>query len=45
MGLMMLAAGPGTELVLSATGPDAAAALDALIRLVCEGFGEDDSAA
>ena len=40
MGLMMLAAGPGSVLVLDATGPDAQAALDALAALVDSGFGE-----
>jgi phosphocarrier protein HPr len=40
MGLMMLAAGPGTEIELSATGPDAQAALDALAALVDGGFDE-----
>jgi phosphocarrier protein HPr len=40
MGLMMLAAGPGTEIELSATGPDARAALDALAALVDGGFDE-----
>ena len=30
MGLMMLAAGPGTEIELAATGPDAERAVDAL---------------
>ena len=32
MGLMMLAAGPGTEIELAATGPDAEAALAAFAR-------------
>jgi len=41
MGLMMLAAGPGTVLDLAASGPDAAAALDALAALVAGGFNED----
>jgi phosphocarrier protein HPr len=40
MGLMMLAAGPGTELLLSATGVDAARAVDALATLVNDGFDE-----
>ncbi len=40
MGLMMLAAGPGVELALSATGPDAAAALQAIADLVQRGFDE-----
>jgi phosphocarrier protein len=38
--MMTLAAGHGTELELSAEGPQARQALDALIRLVAEGFGE-----
>jgi phosphocarrier protein len=41
MGLMMLAAGPGTEIELEATGEDAAAALDALVALVERKFDED----
>jgi len=41
MGLMMLAAGPGSELALSATGPDAAAGLAVLAELVQRGFDED----
>jgi phosphocarrier protein len=40
MGLMMLAAGPGTELRLSATGTDAARAIEALAALVSCGFDE-----
>ncbi len=40
MGLMMLAAGPGTELVITATGPDAARAAPALAALVSGGFDE-----
>jgi phosphocarrier protein len=40
MGLMMLAAGPGTELELSATGPDAQRAVDALAKLIACGFDE-----
>ncbi len=40
MGLMMLAAGPGTEIELRATGPQAAAALDALAALIGGGFDE-----
>ncbi|MDX2101921.1 MAG: HPr family phosphocarrier protein [Alphaproteobacteria bacterium] len=42
MGLMMLAAGPGTLLDLSASGPDAAAALDAVIALIADRFEEDE---
>ncbi|MBM3559425.1 MAG: HPr family phosphocarrier protein [Alphaproteobacteria bacterium] len=40
MGLMMLAAGPGEEIVVAATGAEAAAALEALSGLVASGFGE-----
>jgi len=41
MGLMMLAAHPGANILVEAQGPDAAAALDALAQLVAEKFGED----
>lgn len=41
MGLMMLAAGPGTELSIRAEGADADAALDALAGLVAAKFDED----
>lgn len=41
MGLMMLAAGPGSTLALEAQGPDAEAALAALMALVADGFGEE----
>ncbi len=40
MGLLMFGAGAGSELEISATGPDAAAALDALEALLASGFGE-----
>jgi phosphocarrier protein HPr len=43
MGLMMFGAGPGTELQLTATGPDAEAAMAALIDLIGRGFDEDIS--
>jgi phosphocarrier protein len=42
MGLMMLAAGPGATITISATGNDAAAAVDALCELVKSRFGEGD---
>jgi phosphocarrier protein HPr len=42
MGLMMLAAGPGTLVRIAATGPEARQALDALAELVASNFGEDD---
>jgi phosphocarrier protein len=41
MSLMMLGAGPGTELVLEAEGPERAQALEALVALVESGFGEE----
>ena len=40
MGLMMLAAGPGTALELRASGPEAERAVGALADLVCGGFDE-----
>ena len=42
MGLMMLAAGPGVSITITATGNDAAAAVDALCALVASRFGEED---
>ena len=42
MGLMMLAAGPGTVITIEAIGKEAAAAVDALAGLVAGGFGEED---
>src|SRR5690242_5361904 len=42
MGLMMLAAGPGTLLTVKASGPDAIDAMTALCDLVSSGFGEDE---
>jgi phosphocarrier protein HPr len=42
MGLMTLAAGPGSTIDLQAAGPQAEAALDALAALVNDGFGETD---
>jgi phosphocarrier protein HPr len=41
MGLMMLAAGPGATLHLTAQGPQGPEALQALIALVEAGFDED----
>ena len=40
MGLMMLAAAAGSTIQVSASGPEAAAALDALSELVADRFGE-----
>ena len=42
MGLMMLAAGPGSSVLIEAAGPDAEAAVAALSALIEGGFGEDD---
>jgi phosphocarrier protein HPr len=42
MGLMMLAAGPGVSITISATGNEAALAVDALAALVASRFGEED---
>ena len=42
MGLMMLAAGPGSEIAVSAEGPEASAAVAALAELVANRFGEDE---
>ena len=41
MGLMMLSAGPGTSIVVSAIGPEAEAAIDAITELVAGKFNEE----
>ncbi|MCB1474015.1 MAG: HPr family phosphocarrier protein [Rhodobiaceae bacterium] len=41
MGLMMLAAAPGCDIEIAATGTQADAAVAALAALVAEGFGEN----
>jgi phosphocarrier protein len=41
MGLMMLAAGPGSTLHITAEGPQGPEALEALVTLVETGFGEE----
>jgi phosphotransferase system HPr (HPr) family protein len=41
MGILLLAAARGTEITLTATGPDEQAAVDALVKLVQSGFGEE----
>ena len=41
MGLMMLAASPGTKVILTATGKQAEAALDAICDLIEAKFEED----
>ncbi|WP_322514900.1 HPr family phosphocarrier protein [Rhodopseudomonas palustris] len=42
MGLMMLAAGIGTTVTVSATGPEAQQAVDALAELMGSKFGEEE---
>jgi phosphocarrier protein HPr len=42
MGLMMLAAGQGHSILIETEGKEAAHALEALIKLVESGFGEED---
>jgi phosphocarrier protein len=42
MGLMTLAAAPGSTIELQAAGREAEAALDALAALIADGFGETD---
>ena len=41
MGLMMLSAGPGTSITVSAIGPEAQAAVDAIAELVASKFNEE----
>src|SRR5476651_1295302 len=41
MGLMMLAAGSGSRLLITCEGEDAAAALDAIEKLILSKFDED----
>jgi phosphocarrier protein len=41
MGLMMLAAGPGSTIAIAAEGPQAEAAVAALVRLVANRFEEE----
>nr|AMK59388.1 phosphotransferase system, phosphocarrier protein HPr [uncultured bacterium UPO57] len=40
MGLITMGAGPGSQIIITAEGPQAAEALDALVRLVADRFGE-----
>jgi phosphocarrier protein HPr len=40
MGVMMLAAGTGARITLETDGPDESAALDALVALIGDCFGE-----
>lgn len=41
MGLMMLAAGIGTSITVTAKGPEAEAAMEAISALVLDKFGEE----
>jgi phosphocarrier protein HPr len=45
MGLMMLGAGPGSTILVQATGKQAREALDAITTLVNNGFDEDHEGA
>jgi len=40
MGIMMLAAGRGSQITIRVTGPDAAKALSSLTKLIRSNFGE-----
>ena len=40
MGVMMLAAGKGSRVVLETDGPDESEAMDALVALIADYFGE-----
>jgi phosphocarrier protein len=42
MGVMMLAAGKGTRITVQTEGEEAQAALDALLALIADRFGEDE---
>jgi phosphocarrier protein HPr len=42
MGLMMLAASPGTKITIEATGKEAAEVVDALAALIDSRFGENE---
>ncbi|HTF14461.1 MAG TPA: HPr family phosphocarrier protein [Burkholderiales bacterium] len=42
MGVMMLAAGKGSRVVIEADGEDAERALAAVVRLIAERFGEQE---
>ena len=41
MGVMMLAAEQGTEIIVEVNGPDEEAALKEIIKVIESGFGED----
>jgi phosphocarrier protein len=42
MGLMLLAAGPGSQIEVTAVGPDADEALEAIAALLSDRFGEGE---
>jgi len=42
MGVMMLAAGQGTSVMIDAEGPDADKAIEALLQLIRDKFGEGE---
>ena len=42
MGLLMLGAGAGSTVLIEADGPQAAEALDTLVKLVADKFGETE---
>ena len=42
MGVMMLAAGKGSRVLIEADGEDADSAVAALVKLIAERFGEDE---
>ena len=41
MGVMMLAAEQGSELIVEATGPDEEEAIEAILEVIASGFGEE----
>ena len=41
LGILLLAAGQGSRLVIRCSGPDEEEAMDALSRLIADRFGED----
>ena len=42
MGIMMLAAGKGTSIIVDTEGADADAALQAILKLIADRFGEGE---
>ena len=42
MGVMMLAAGKGSKVIIETDGPDEQAAMDALLALIADYFGEGE---